>query len=289
MQDIYFHLPGIFESFELYEIFMVLYKNEREKFNDWAQVGSIYGSPYGAFWNGGRIKDKQPVPEDIVIDFVKTFDLSCRFTFTNPHINEKYLHDSFCNMILEKFNWEGHKNQIIVNSSILEEYLRETYPTYKFISSTTKCITDNQQALNEIDKDYIMIVIDYNYNKNMDFLKSIKNKEKVEILINPVCYPNCPRRKEHYDKIGLSALHTSGIEPFECDAQGKLFYDAMKNPLFISIEDIKNIYAPLGFKNFKIEGRTAAYDDLVEILVYYMVKPEYQIEIREKLKFGAVV
>lgn len=283
MQDIYFHLPGLFESFELYEVFMIMYKNEREKFYDWAQIGSIYGAPFGAYWNGGRIKMVPPIMEDTVADFTRAFNFSCRFTFTNPHIDERYVNDNFCNMLLDKFDWEGHKNQIIVNSPILEEHIRKTHPSYGLISSTTKCITDDKEALAEIDKDYVMTVVDYNYNKNMEFLKSIKNPEKVELLINPVCYPNCPRRKEHYRQIGLASIHQYIEQPLECDAQTRMFFEAMKNPLFISLDDIINIYAPLGFRNFKIEGRTAQKDDLIEILVYYMVKPEFHIEMRQKL------
>lgn len=288
MQDIYFHLPGIFEHFELYELFLFFYKEENEKFNSWAKIGSIYGAPYGAIWNGGRVKDRPPVSEGLVIETIRYYDISCRFTFTNPFITEKHLGDGLCNIILEKFNWEGHKNQIIVNSPVLEEYLRKTYPTYQFISSTTKCITNSQEALEEINKNYIMTVIDYNFNKDMDFLKSIPNKEKVELLINPVCHPKCPRRREHYERIGLSALHTDGLEPFVCDAEGRLFHEAMKNLLFISLDDIKNIYAPLGFKNFKIEGRTTPTEDMIEILTYYMVKPEYQLEMRQKLRFASL-
>ena len=36
---------------------------------------------------------------------------------------------------------------------------------------------------------------------------------------------------------------------------GYLFSKAMANPGFISVTDIKDIYLPMGFSNFKIEGR----------------------------------
>lgn len=283
MEDIYFHLPGLFENFSFYECFLSLYTNEREKFHDWAQIGSIYGAPREAFWNGGRLKDFQSPFEDMVAAFALYYNISCRFTFSNPHITDEYLYDSFCNMLLKKFNWEGHKNTVIVNSPILEEYIRHKYPTYSIVSSTTKCITDNNKAIEEVDKDYLMTVLDYNYNKNLEFLKEIKNKEKVELLINPVCMPNCSRRSKHYDLIGRLILHMPIDENIDCPCETFLFYKAMQSPLFISIDDIQNIYAPLGFKNFKIEGRTATPSDLIEILTYYMVKPEYQLEIRQTL------
>lgn len=34
------------------------------------------------------------------------------------------------------------------------------------------------------------------------------------------------------------------------------FQKAMTNPGFIGIDDIRNIYMPMGFSNFKIEGRS---------------------------------
>jgi len=37
---------------------------------------------------------------------------------------------------------ENELNEIVINSPILEDYLRDKYPKYKFISSTTKCLTD---------------------------------------------------------------------------------------------------------------------------------------------------
>lgn len=37
--------------------------------------------------------------------------------------------------------------------------------------------------------------------------------------------------------------------------EGYRFSKAMKNPGFISANDIKKIYLPMGFENFKIEGR----------------------------------
>lgn len=55
----------------------------------------------------------------------------------------------------------------------------------------------------------------------------------------------------------------------------------MNNEGFISIEDIQNIYMPRAFKNFKIEGRSLGSALLLEFIIYYMVKPRYQINLRE--------
>ena len=64
---------------------------------------------------------------------------------------------------------------------------------------------------------------------------------------------------------------------------GYRFSKAMENPGFIGIEDIKNTYLPMGFSNFKIEGRGLGSALILEFLLYYMTKPEYQLRVREAI------
>ena len=51
----------------------------------------------------------------------------------------------------------------------------------------------------------------------------------------------------------------------------------------LAANDIKKIYLPMGFENFKIEGRGLGSALVLEFLLYYMVKPEYQICVREEV------
>ena len=37
-----YHLPGLFEFYELYRRFLPLYREHREYFYDWCTIGSIY-------------------------------------------------------------------------------------------------------------------------------------------------------------------------------------------------------------------------------------------------------
>ena len=57
----------------------------------------------------------------------------------------------------------------------------------------------------------------------------------------------------------------------------------MENPGFISVDDIQNIYMPMGFSNFKIEGRGLGSALILEFLLYYMTKQEYQLHVREEI------
>ena len=58
---------------------------------------------------------------------------------------------------------------------------------------------------------------------------------------------------------------------------------SLNNPGFISVNDIQNVYMPMGFTNFKIEGRGLGSALVLEFLLYYMTKPEYQINVREEI------
>ena len=57
----------------------------------------------------------------------------------------------------------------------------------------------------------------------------------------------------------------------------------MANPGFICTKDIKEIYLPMGFSHFKIEGRGLGSALILEFLLYYMTKPEYQLHVRESI------
>ena len=40
-----YHLPGLFEFYALYRLFLPLFFEHREYFYDWCGIGSIYGAP----------------------------------------------------------------------------------------------------------------------------------------------------------------------------------------------------------------------------------------------------
>lgn len=287
-KEVCFHLPGAFSSPILYNFFLRLYVEKRYVFYDNAKIGSLYGSP-GCKWNGGRLITGYIPPTVNEIndyrDFINEFvNLPIRFTWTNSALKEIHLHDELCNLLADSFN--NGKNEIICNSPLLEEYLRNKYKdNYKYISSTTKCILKYDDLINELDK-YYLTVLDYRFNNNFDFLEKLPNKEKIEILCNAVCKTNCPCRSEHYKKISIDQL--SGVEnkgfDLNCPNNNKLvlYCDVKKsNNSYVSPESINNLYIPMGFKNFKLEGRTHNMIDVLEILIDYLIKDEWKMWVRE--------
>ena len=111
-------------------------------------------------------------------------------------------------------------------------------------------------------------------------------KDKVEFLCNECCWFGCKDRKTCYESVSRKNLGNPAPE-FHCASpdggNGYRFSKAMENPGFISVDDIQNIYMPMGFSNFKIEGRGRGSALILEFLLYYMTKPEYQIHVREHI------
>ena len=63
---VYYHLPGLFEFYELYCVFLPLYREHREYFYDWCEIGSVYGAPADCIWGGGRVGGGDCSPQEVL-------------------------------------------------------------------------------------------------------------------------------------------------------------------------------------------------------------------------------
>lgn len=279
-----FHLPGLFEFNELYKRFIPLYFENREYFYDFVDISSIYGCPQDHIWSGGRFGGVDDIDE--ILELLNKFNISARLTFSNSLINEKHLNDKKCNELVSKLT---NKDGVIIYSDLLLNYLKKNYPGIYFVSSTTKTLTAFNDLLKELrNDDFKYVVPDFRLNKAFDKLNSLSQveKDKIEFLVNECCYIGCNKRKECYENVSKQILD-DGVNDFKCvspdSSEGYIFSKAMLNPSFISIDDIKDIYLKNGFTNFKIEGRSLGSAVVFEMLLYYLVKPEYQLIVREKI------
>ena len=285
----YYHLPGLFEFYELYRVFLPLYFGHREYFYDWCDIGSIYGAPADCIWGGGRVGLGESGPEE-VLALVEEYGISARLTFSNSLLKEEHLSDKKCNELCRMFEKSGKvQNGVIVHSDLLLDYLKTNYLGLYYVSSTTKVLTDFQMFLGEVNKDAFKYVIpDFRLNKSFDKLNKMpqSQKDKVEFLCNECCWYGCNDRKSCYENVSRKNLGEQCMD-HQCNApdlkDGYRFSKAMKNPGFIGIDDITNVYLPLGFSNYKIEGRSLGSALILEFLLYYMTKPEYQIHVRENI------
>ncbi|SKB77443.1 hypothetical protein SAMN06296386_10594 [Lachnospiraceae bacterium] len=292
---VYYHLPGLFEFYELYEVFLPLFRDHREYFYDWCEIGSIYGAPMDCLWGGGRVGFGEAEPQKVAA-LMKKYGISARLTFSNSELREEHLSDRNCNALCAMFENSGPvQNGVIIHSDLLMEYIKSKYPKFYFVSSTTKVLTDFDKFADELDReDFLYVVPDFRLNKDFDRLKDLSDsqKQKVEFLCNECCWYGCYDRKRCYENVSRKNLGDS-VEDHICVSpeahKGYKFSDAMKNPGFIGIDDIQNVYVPAGFSNFKIEGRSLGSAVILEFLLYYMTKPEYQLNVREEIYLDSML
>ena len=211
MNVINFYIPNFWDFYRL-NTFLIQYMQENpDKFYSNVRIVSIYGSFPNAVWNGGRAMVGEYADDNNIIATIKNINnlgIAVRFTFTNCLLKDFHCEDAYCNRIMEAAN--NGMNEVVINSPILEKYLREKYPNFKYISSTTKCLLDNNSIVTEAEK-YDLTVLDYRCNRDIELLQSLKDKDKYELLINAYCNPNCQRRNEHYVHLSKIQLeHTRG-------------------------------------------------------------------------------
>lgn len=279
-----FILPGMYEHYDLNIKFITLLKNHPEMFYPDVNIGATYGNFQFCIFDGGRIFNQYRYTSkeemDEIVCSYNSFDIPVRLIFTNPIIPETSFKNRFGQAVLK--SCDNPLNEIVVNNEKFEEYLRENYPNYSFISSTTKCLNTPELFLQELDNDkYKMICLDYNLNHNNKLLQNIpqEKRKKCEFLINAICPPGCPNRKKHYKLNGLHAL--SYGKPYQM-SNCPIKYDTLHPEMFnhtnnLTPEEVFQYYDQ-GFENFKLEGRTLSIIENACNYVKYMVKPEYQFE-----------
>ncbi len=289
-----FHLPGLRYNYPLNMFWISLWKQYPEYFRDGVEIASCFGVFPMALWNGGRAIDPKDQCDaafvESVVNNLNKNGVPVRYTFTNPVLNEHDLDDPFCNFCMEVA--DNGMNEVMIMSPILEQYLREKYPSFKYNSSTCKEIKDVDQLNAEINRDYQYVVLDYNLNGKWEFLDQIEHPEKLEVLVNTLCEPACKRRGDHYRQIGENQKIMAKNRKLPPDKQIPLkkwgcqygdynnLYTIQDYPTFISVDQIWEKYIPKGINNFKIEGRTAYLFSLIETYCYFMIKPEYAGKVR---------
>lgn len=279
-----FYLPNFYtKQHKSLNLFWIdLLKERPEYFYDGVEIGAVYGNFPNMIWNGGRVVEGECSLNEI-IDIIESFNnrgIPVRYTCTNTLLTEEHLKDKYANTIIDLSN--NGMNEIICNSPILEGYLREKYHNFNYISSTTKCMLDRNAVRTEGDK-YFLTVLDYRFNKNIDFLKTLK-PERYEILINPSCGVACPCRAEHYDQVSQVVLDhgcvSNDATPNGCCYIEGFFNMLERSEMMIKVDELYSTYMDMGFRDFKIEGRNNSVVDVLETYLYYMVKPEYKDYIR---------
>ena len=292
-----FHLPDFYNLGKLHLALIDMMKEKPEYFREGIEIASVYGCFPPSIWNGGR-NINGCANEEIIKEVLHEFNsrgIPCRFTLTNPLLTEAHMNDKFSNEMIRLA--DNGFNEAIVNTAVMEDYMRKNYPDYKLTSSTCKQIRTIDGVIAELEKDYSLVVLDYNWNNKFDELEKIpeKYRSRIEVLVNAYCFPECKRRGEHYRYLGdqqikrasLNAMGGAGMnvhcEPFVCEALNRNFLETTEFSTHVPPENVFGTYAQMGFEHFKLEGRAMHPLNVIESIVYYMAKPEYKDMVRLKL------
>ena len=282
-----FYLPGLdLDYINFFTYFAKYSVQHRDWFMANTRIAAFYGTFKNTIWAGGRLSlgmPASPIDMERAIYKINDAGIAARYTFTNNLIEEKHLNDTICNLAMEIAN--NGKNEVLVNSPVLEKYLRKQYPNFKFIQSITACQHDIDK-INEATEKYDLIVLDFHENKNISFLKKIKNKNKIEILVDGLCPNSCNRSKEHYSNISrINCYQGNANHEYSClmnKESSKNFYEGLRQRKEnnLTFEELYKDYYDMGFRHFKLVGRNEFNFYVLESLVYYLVKPEFRDEVR---------
>lgn len=290
----HFFLCGAFESYNFIKDVLKNTKLQPWILKDNVVIDSVFGSPT-CIWNGGRTLvdvyyNKRQL--QAIHDCYAELGVGIRLIFTNPLLNEFDLHDRYSNLVMDIF--KDVAPEVVVNSPLLEDYLRTTYPTASFISSTTKRLCSNDAQLKEFGSDYKYICLDYDYNYNEDFLERISDndRKRVEILVNSTCPKGCKVRVLHQEFSAKRQLEYDNddecdeLEPFYKNCPfikrsvelpfSKQGYcsELLRGTNYILPQDL-NKYLDRGFNHFKIQGRELSASQILAEFLPYLIKPEF--------------
>lgn len=283
---IHFSLPNFYEfhkinqfliQTQLKQAYAFIYENN---INFYTLKGSI---PYNS-WNGGLNHNYGDI---ILSNKVKEIFLFChglplRLDFSNLLLEQRDFYDALGNVILK----EGNNGAFFIELSNLDlmEYIMTNYSNYhNFIISNSIFINnpltiDNYMSLAELEN-IKLITLPRNTYKDLELLKKIPKKNKIELIVNPLCL--CDSYKTCLLQENFNQLHYNEYSLFS-RCEHRLDND---NKNLLSLETINQFYLPLGINHFTFDYPSLIQSSVSDILAFYIkyfIKKEYQMEIYQK-------
>ena len=282
-----FHIPDFQKNFRLNVLFCRYFEVYRNYFFGDVEIEYIYDS-FPVAWNGGRLVKGEidlSVAEQ-TLRKIAGMQKKVSFTFTNSLITEEHLQNEAANAVMKIASDLDMEKSVIIHSSLLEQYIRDRYPDFGIILSTTKMLKTAPDVNAALERDYELVVLDYNMNHAWDALLEIKDRKRCEFLVDACCVDECPKRQAHYQMISRLQMMNEdpalreGIHDSGCIYGKNNYFAAKKNANFMTIEEIQTKYAPAGFEHMKLEGRGGDRLNLLEQYVHYMARPEFRDQVR---------
>ena len=284
MLDFNYALPDFTSNLKINLSLIEAWRNDPTMFRDGVRLDNVYGCFPGCKANGGRHCLGLQYPSHwmhATFAALNNAGVKARLTFTNMFIDSHVLRDDdYIRKILDVAS--RYDVEIIVYSDDVADYLRQNY-TFKLVLSTSREITDIE-TLNDVLERFDYLVLNYNLNKNYDFIAQVAHPERLEVMVNEVCAPNCPVRQKHYELESRDQLKGESTEFLEeCTRPRVDFTELFDGPIVFTNEELNHLRVDYGIRHFKIVGRNKKCEKLVDSLMYYLVKPEHHEAVRRLL------
>ncbi len=237
----------------------------------------IYGCFPDCIMNGGRVMKGERAGRGRIaetFDAIEKEGLGIRLTFTNMLVRPEHFEDEYANDILREAS--GRNARVIVWSDELGEYISAKYKLGLILSTTR--VLDGAEEVNAMLARYDMVVLDYNRNKDDDFLRQISDPSRLEVMVNERCVPHCAFRREHHLQDSISQMEHAP-SAFRCKGrcEGSGFTSrTAASPTIMGNDDIRRMNSTYGVTHFKLSGRNAGLGHFTESYLYYFVRPEYR-------------
>lgn len=277
--NINFSLPGLYTNTNMVINLIEVYTKNKDVFNEDVNINSVYGS-FPCIWNGDCVLKGDFTCDDIktAVNYLNQNNIKLRYTFTNCKLKDEMVDDYVSNRILSVTKkWQSFNNEALITSDILKKKLESKKDINIVIGHSL--FEKNIDTINKLSENNI-VQLDIFINNDFDLLKKLKHPENIELIVNDPCKENCPLRKKHYDNYSNLQLKED-VNEMTCIYEDYPYYHvARQRKHYISINDIREKYLPLGFNKFVISHGNMSKQYMLESYIDYLVKPEYQEGLR---------
>ena len=176
-----------------------LFEN-RDVVRKWNIKLKVYDGIPGSPWNGGRIPEDTPIPENYPVSFA----------LTNHTIDDMNHPESL--RVLTEYHKKG--NTLIISNLELAAHLRKLFPLYDQIYSITHFdISKGWEAYKEIESKFEYIV-PRNEIVDQEALGLVNSKQYIILFSHECSY--CPLYNDHYRTIGQIIKDGGDTDLYRC-------------------------------------------------------------------------
>lgn len=153
-----------------------------------SKIDSVFGfvEP-STLYSGRPFLERQISENDIQV--LKDNNIGLRIPFTNHYCSrEEYEQNK---VLLEKYHEKG--NSVITANVDLANWIKQDFPNYQLEASILKEIKTQEEVDDALEL-YDTVVLPMNANYRLDFLRSLKQKDKITLFGNAGCALTCPNR-----------------------------------------------------------------------------------------------